>query len=134
MKKFGPGIIKNMEKLPSNLEQQELEKCQLALELYALSRREYSGDDTPLDNFDKKMIEMNANLLVNDSGDGLRIGGPMSDNIKFRYGTIRHISDEEVFYLDSNDISDSDPDFQKFQKIIADKFTENNLPFYSASA
>ena len=123
-----------MEKIPINLEQQELEKCQLALELYAISRKEYSNDDKPLDSFGKKMIEMNARLLVSDTGDGLRIGGPMSADMKFRYGIIRQVSNEKVFYLDSNDISDSDPDFQKFQKIVAEKFVKNNLPFYSVSA
>jgi hypothetical protein len=123
-----------MEKMSLNLEQQELEKCKLALELYALSRREYSEDSRPLDNFDKRMIEGNASLLVKDDGDGLRIGGPMSENIKFRYGVVRGVSEEKIFYLDSNDVSDSDPDFQKFQKIVADKFTENNIPFYSVSA
>lgn len=120
--------------MPLSLEQQELENCKLALELYALSRREYSEDSRPLDNFDKRMIEGNANLLVKDDGDGLRIGGPMSENIKFRYGVVRGVSEEKIFYLDSNDVSDEDPDFQKFQKIVADKFAENNIPFYSVSA
>lgn len=124
-----------MEKMPENIEQQELEKCQLALELYALSKREYSDNDTPLDDYDKEMIKMNAELLLNLRDDrGLRIGGPMSDNIKFCYEILRHVSNEKIFYLDSNDIDDSDPDFQRFQKIVADKFEGNNLPFYSVSA
>lgn len=122
-----------MEKIPLSLEHQELEKCQSALELYAIAKKEYSEEDPALDNFDKRMIEMNARLLIQDSGDGLRIGGPMSENIKFRYGMIRGVSNEKIFYLDSNDVSDSDPDFQKFQKMVADKFEESSLPFYSVS-
>jgi len=120
----------------SNLEQQELEKCKLALKLYAIAKKEYSEENTNLDSFDKRMIEMNASLLVNDSGDGLRVGGPMSSNMKFRYGKVHGLpsSNEKMFHLDSNDVSDSDPDFQRFQKVVADKFKENNLPFYSFEA
>ena len=126
--------MENPEKLGMNLEQVEIEKCKKALELYMLSRREYSKDDTPLDEFNIRMIGVNAEFLVkNGNRDGVRIGGPMSSNMKFNYSKLPGLGGEKMFWIDANNTDEEDPDFQVFQKIVADKFKEQGLPFYSHS-
>lgn len=111
----------------------EFENCKLALELYRKACDEYSNTTSSKESWEhfSRKVDYEAEYLTRNGEEGLRIGGPMSGHMKFKYGNpaLKLPLGTRAFYIFGNDIDENGPAFQKFQAIVAKKFKDANLPF-----